>query len=82
MRNYELAMVLARAAYGALDPPDPAATLALAEVHAQLGQTERAVARTLEAVALAEAAGDPRWANEIRRQLKLYQEGSKDRAPP
>jgi Tfp pilus assembly protein PilF len=73
-RNYAMAEVLAERACRVMEPPDPACVMALAEVYAQTGRSELAVATTKKAIQVAQAAGNPALAGELRRRLKRYQD--------
>ena len=77
LRDYELALRLAERACELIERPDPVAVAAVmvrAEVHAQAGRSEMAIAAVEEAIALAQAAGDVELTDELRGRLKLYQD--------
>lgn len=55
--------------------------LTLAEVYAQTGRSRLAAATIEKAIRVAEAAGNPALADQLRRRLKRYQDQDADRAP-
>jgi tetratricopeptide (TPR) repeat protein len=73
LRDYKLAMRLAERACKLTNHSDLAAVMAVAEIHAQAGRSEMAVAATEKAITLAEDAGDEKMAGELRSRLKLFQ---------
>ena len=81
LRDYDLAVRLARRARELADPPDPAAVMVLAEVYAQAGRSEMVVAMTEEAIQLAQTAGNMELAGDLRRRLKQYMAGTDVSSP-
>ena len=72
LRDYNVALRLAERACELTDRSDLAAVMAVAEVHAQAGRSDMAVAVTEEAITLAEEAGDEELAGELRSRLELF----------
>ena len=73
-RDYDRAIRLASRACEVMDPPDPAAVMILAEVHAQAGQLETAIDISEKAMAFAWAAGNTKLSNEFRERQVLYRD--------
>jgi tetratricopeptide (TPR) repeat protein len=78
LRDDDLAIRLAERACELTERADPALIMVVAEIHAQAGRREMAIAATEEAIALAEAAADVELADQLRRRLQLFRSG----APP
>ena len=77
-RSDELAVQLAtRACQTAA--AEPLEFAVLAEIHAQAGRSEMAIAATEDAIAAAEAAGKSQWVRELRARLDSYKQ---DNATP
>lgn len=79
LRDHELALRLAERACELIDRPDPVAVAAVmvrAEVHAQAGRPDMAIAAVEEAIAMAQAAGEVELAEQLRGRLELYQSRS------
>jgi len=72
LRDYGLAMRLAERACELADRSDPAPVMAVAEIYAQTGHAEMAIAATRKAITLTENAGDEDLADELRSRLELY----------
>ena len=72
LRDDRLAIQLAKRACELTKRQNPTPIMALAEIHAQAGRSELAVAATREAIDLAEAAGDIELAEALRGRLERY----------
>jgi tetratricopeptide (TPR) repeat protein len=72
LRDYDLAMRLAERACVLTQRTDPAPVMAIAEIHAQMGRSELAVAATEEAIALARTGGDEELAEALQARLRVY----------
>ncbi len=82
LRDYDLAVQLASKACELEDVPHPAALMILAEVYAQAGRLDMAIATTEEAVELTRSLGYLKLSGEFQERLELYQKRSADgRAP-
>lgn len=78
LRDDGLALRLAGRACELAKPHDPAAVMILAEIHAQAGRPEMAIATTEKAIGITEAAGNSELTQELRQRLKLYRNRSAD----
>jgi tetratricopeptide (TPR) repeat protein len=82
LRDYDLAVQLASKACAVADPPPPAAIMILAEVYAQAGRLDMAIATTEKGRELTRSLGYLKLSDEFHQRLELYQKRSANgRAP-